>query len=330
MKSKWNLETMNDFCKENAKGYKVLDVKVLEKSYQKQLWALIKCPNKNHEPYWIFWNAFYSKGARCINCDYESKGKILWTKELAKQEYEKYGYIINEDDFKNVDTSIICYDKDGFMYKKNISMLRASEKCKEKQLFTRSNVKDSSKINLYNIRHYLELYADDYIYLEDKYYGVKEKVKFKYIEDKIPNDVDKEFVTTIDSFVNGGVRHPYFTRKQGEEIFKNILIENNTEFEQQKTFCGCKSKNLLQFDFYLPKYNCCIEIDGIQHYKPIEYFGGEYTYKYQVEKDNIKNEYCKQNNIKLIRIKYETNKKEKFIEKCYGHLRKITDKDIKL
>lgn len=28
-------------------------------------------------------------------------------------------------------------------------------------------------------------------------------------------------------------------------------------------------------EIYLPDYNTCIEFNGIQHYKPIEYFGGK-------------------------------------------------------
>ena len=34
----------------------------------------------------------------------------------------------------------------------------------------------------------------------------------------------------------------------------------------------------MSLDFYLPKYNMAIECQGEQHYKPIEYFGGEKEY----------------------------------------------------
>jgi len=47
-----------------------------------------------------------------------------------------------------------------------------------------------------------------------------------------------------------------------------------------------------------------IEYDGIQHFKPIKYFGGEEKFKFQQKTDFIKNEYCKNNNIKLLRIPY--------------------------
>ena len=47
-----------------------------------------------------------------------------------------------------------------------------------------------------------------------------------------------------------------------------------------------------------------IEFQGAQHYKVIEYFGGEEQFKKQVRYDNIKRAYCKNHNIKLIEIPY--------------------------
>ncbi len=45
----------------------------------------------------------------------------------------------------------------------------------------------------------------------------------------------------------------------------------NIEFEQQKTFDGCKMKYLLRFDFYIPCLNIAIEYNGKQHYEPIDF-----------------------------------------------------------
>ena len=48
-------------------------------------------------------------------------------------------------------------------------------------------------------------------------------------------------------------------------------------------FNDCKRKNKLRFDFYLPKYNVLIEYDGMQHFKPIIFFGG--IKKFNVNKE---------------------------------------------
>jgi very-short-patch-repair endonuclease len=58
-------------------------------------------------------------------------------------------------------------------------------------------------------------------------------------------------------------------------------------------------------DFYLPDYNAVIEYDGIQHYQPIETFGGEKAFKSTKIRDEIKNTYCRENGIKMIRISYK-------------------------
>lgn len=61
---------------------------------------------------------------------------------------------------------------------------------------------------------------------------------------------------------------------------------------------------MLRFDFYLSDYNILIEYNGKQHYYSIPYFGGEDTLKRQKVNDAIKEKYCQDNNIKLIRIPY--------------------------
>lgn len=59
-----------------------------------------------------------------------------------------------------------------------------------------------------------------------------------------------------------------------------------------------------KFDFYLSDFNTIIEFDGIQHYYPYDKFGGIEGFNKTIESDNIKTQYCLNNNIKLIRIPY--------------------------
>ena len=54
-------------------------------------------------------------------------------------------------------------------------------------------------------------------------------------------------------------------------------------------------------------FNTCLEFDGKQHFEPNEFFGGIEGYNKLIVNDEIKNEYCKNNNIRLIRIKYDEN-----------------------
>ncbi len=114
-----------------------------------------------------------------------------------------------------------------------------------------------------------------------------------------------------------GIGCTYCNKSKGELIIANILKKLNIKFEQEKIFIDCKDKKELPFDFYLIDFNCCIEFDGRHHYESINYWGGDNKLKYTKNHDFIKNNYCKNNNIKLVRIKFDNSYKdiEKIIEK---------------
>ena len=93
-------------------------------------------------------------------------------------------------------------------------------------------------------------------------------------------------------------------RSSGEAIIAKILSENNIPFVQEKTFDGCVYRRKLRFDFYVAnKY--LIEFDGLQHFEVTNKFWNTEAHFYDNKlRDSIKNEYCKQNNLILIRIPY--------------------------
>jgi len=110
----------------------------------------------------------------------------------------------------------------------------------------------------------------------------------------------------------------------GENIIFEILSKNEIKFEEQKNFNNLKFKNKLYFDFYLPEYNLCIEFDGLQHSKSYYFFGGEDALINRIKRDEIKNNYCIENNINLLRISHQINYKTR--DKIYSKIeRKIMD-----
>ena len=100
---------------------------------------------------------------------------------------------------------------------------------------------------------------------------------------------------------------PWCNESKGETLIKQFLINNNIKFEREKTFTDCINIHKLPFDFYLPELNICIEYNGIQHYKPVEYFGGINAIKSQQKRDKIKIKFCVKNNITLLIISYKDN-----------------------
>ena len=97
-----------------------------------------------------------------------------------------------------------------------------------------------------------------------------------------------------------------------EVFIADILRDNLVSYYTEYTFEDCKGvgNKKLRFDFYLPDYNTLIEYDGMQHFKPIEYFGGEKHFNTQKQNDEIKNQYCESHKINLIRIPYTLSKDE--------------------
>ena len=91
---------------------------------------------------------------------------------------------------------------------------------------------------------------------------------------------------------------------EGELKIREWLIENNIEYETEKTFNGLIYKQPLRLDFYLPKLNVAIEFDGVYHFQAFDWVGGETTLEMNKIRDSIKDRFCKDNNIKLIRIPY--------------------------
>ena len=97
-------------------------------------------------------------------------------------------------------------------------------------------------------------------------------------------------------------------KSKGEMYIEEILKDNDIDYIPQKRFKDCKNKRTLPFDFYLIDNNTCIEYDGSQHFTPVEYWGGEDRFNDTKRNDEIKNQYCKDNNINLIRIPYTMTK----------------------
>jgi len=113
------------------------------------------------------------------------------------------------------------------------------------------------------------------------------------------------------TFVSGG-RCPRCKSSRGERYVSGFLRRNAIRYEAQFKFDDCRQERPLPFDFALLDENekpyAVIEYHGVQHYEPIEFFGGEKQFLKQQENDNIKKRYCIDNKIKYIEIPYLMDK----------------------
>lgn len=86
-------------------------------------------------------------------------------------------------------------------------------------------------------------------------------------------------------------------QSKGEQRIESFLIKNNINYIRE--FSVQINGHNLRTDFYLPDYKKHIEFNGIQHYKPIAFFGGEERFKQQCFWDSLKEKY-----LDLFIIKY--------------------------
>jgi len=122
---------------------------------------------------------------------------------------------------------------------------------------------------------------------------------------------------------------------KGERIVRDELKRLGYKLEKQKTFQGCygfkgqRYCDLLRFDAYIRKEDgqeVCVEYDGIQHFEPVPYFGGEEGFKATQERDQVKTDYCLSNGIELIRIPYwDIDNIGKILEDKIGYNTKVVE-----
>lgn len=112
-----------------------------------------------------------------------------------------------------------------------------------------------------------------------------------------------KYYTSLRSFIRGKTRCDECTESEsrGEYTVRKWLEEHNINFIPQYVFDDCRDTFPLPFDFYLPYYNMCLEYDGEQHEYP--HFG-KLNFESTIYHDGIKNQYCKDNDINLLRISY--------------------------
>lgn len=105
----------------------------------------------------------------------------------------------------------------------------------------------------------------------------------------------------------GHLRNTYYISKKwkpsliNQPNIKNILTLLKQNFIEEYRFVGLIK---YRFDFFVNN-SYVIEYDGKQHFYPVKAFGGEEAYSKIHQNDIIKNQYCFEHNIPIIRIPYD-------------------------
>lgn len=290
----YTLDNIRNFLIQNNKNFQLVS-KECSSATEKIIW---KC--NEHENFIMSWNCV-KNGKGCPTCGKISSSNIRKNSiDYVKSKFEEKNLILMTDEYINNETPLayICkqHKEEGIQYISFGSLISnrgcrycAKENCRLLQTKTQEQFEK-------------EVYS---IFL-DKY-----KVIGKYINSTTHievycNNCNESFFIAPKHLLNGhGCSICSISR--GEQKIKSFLILNNIDFIQQYKFDNCRSKRKLPFDFAIFKNEdlyCLIEYQGIQHYKPVETFGGEKQFLEQQKVDKIKKDFCNNQNIKLIEISY--------------------------
>lgn len=253
-----------------------------------------------------------SKNFKCKKCNHDVIFKdIKYNLEYMKEEFTKYGYTITDTKYKGNNVPLKCVDKEGYKVKISYINLRS----------LKSPYRFSTKFNeenyIYNINNY---FKNNDINCEALYYK-KEEISYENYEVIVCKcDCGEEFETCWGSIKSGKIRCSKCVGEMSnlEKKVSEWLDYKNIKYVVQKTYDDLIHVRKLRFDFYIPDYNLCIEVDGIQHEIPVKfskYIDEHESFKTIKFLDNLKNEYCKKNSIDLLRISHEDiNRSENYIK----------------
>lgn len=248
----------------------------------------------------------------------ESKDKFL--KDLSQQNISPLSeYISNTDlmKFKGIKCNH-CFEMTPSSLKKRINKNKSCPKCFSKN--SKLSFKEvCDRVSKSTQKEYKVISK-----IED-YESTRSKIKiFHKTCGEITEITYKNFSL--------GKRCRYCSNKtntsKASQLLMRLLKQVSIDFEYEKTFddcinpmTGCK----LPFDFYIDKLKTVIEIDGEQHFLPVEHWGGQKKLNETQYRDYIKDKYCLENNLRLIRIplvnienliKYNYDEMKKIIFNC--------------
>lgn len=265
----------------------------------------ILCGRCNNVFYVRYHTITRNKFKLCQKCAKEVKGTRLTNVDVIKKEVESYGFIPMFDAFSGVHDPLVIKDQDGYIGYIPIVSIRKN-----------AQISKFAKYNPYalqNLRKYCELNNVNCFIPEQEYLGWEFPIK-------VMCKCGKIYETTITHFLHD---HQYQcldcsgSKSKNEKAVEVWLNSKNICFIEQYKFSDCKNIKELPFDFYLPDYNICIEVDGEGHDRPTRFNGmdlekAKILFERTQYRDQIKTDYCFNNNITLIRVSYKDIQNENY------------------
>lgn len=207
---------------------------------------------------------------------------------------EKCNFTILKDDANEQYKTIRCNRCGTVMTRSIVSILNTPTHC------------DCCNKYREGISHYtqeeIQVKLDEQFYKEYElieYHGVSKEALLKH---KNCGFIFK--IRQLSDLFNGrnrGCPKCYQFKSKGEQSIMRFLEDNKIKYIPQKSFAPL-NKSKYRFDFFLPEFNLAIEYQGEQHFYNTHWFHDDLNSTQK--RDEVKRNYCKENNIELLEIPY--------------------------
>ncbi|WP_313429831.1 hypothetical protein [Siminovitchia terrae] len=275
----------------------------------------------NHE--WGVTPGHFLGGTRCPRCSRKKsdKKRMLTQSEFIKKVKEVHGNdFLVIDDYKGSHTRIrvkhlIC----GHTYKVTPTNLTTGKGCP----LCADKVRGKDRT----------LSQQEYSNRVKKRFGSEYEPIDDYVNDITPilvrhTTCGHEWKVKPSNFVRRGTGCPRCNESKGERLISKYLDYSLYNYKTQYRIKDCRRTFPLPFDFavfHKSELVCLIEYEGRQHFEPIDFFGGMSNLKDLQERDQIKRDYCKANNILLIEIPYWEEDIEGLLHKKLNEIHRINN-----
>jgi hypothetical protein len=235
-----------------------------------------------------FWQSLYdhvNKRNRCPHCANAPDTFAEFVSKARKVHGDRYSYC--EDSYQTTASIItISCSKHGEFPQRAASHLSGS-KCKKCHV---EEMRLSAEEFALNAK---EIHRDRYDYSRVVYRGNKFKVE-------IICSKHGSFWQKPNAHVSSKNGCQLCAESHGEKAVEAVLKKYGINHVREYRI----KPHLYRFDFYLPEFNIFIEFNGLQHYRPVEIFGGMAAYLSTVERDDVKRQLVKAIGGKLIVLTY--------------------------
>lgn len=165
------------------------------------------------------------------------------------------------------------------------------------------------------------IHGNRYDYSKVSYSNAKEKVI-------ITCSIHGDFIQVPNNHLNGAncpkCSKVVQTSRMAMGVYE-MLAENGFEVEAEKTFAWLRNERSLRLDFYLPRYNVGIEVQGEQHFVSVPRFNGDDGLLYRKYLDALKKKLCDEHGVRLFYITKSNYSIDEILQYVNGYGEKEED-----